>query len=89
MSGELYKNLYDAVKARYTNSISNAAIQEKTNLLWSDLKKTSSDAKELQISTERRIKVPKEETTARKVRFTNFFVQVSMIKSIIFSSDKI
>lgn len=83
MSGELYKSLYDDVKVRYTNSISNAAIQEKVNLLWKCLKDKSKDTKELRINNESQIKVMKEETTARKATFTNFFAQVC--KLIIFS----
>lgn len=75
MANELYKSLYSVVKIRYA-LLSGAQQQEKTNILWNNLKSNSTTPDELRLKVEAKVKSLKEEATAKKSQNLSFFLQV-------------
>lgn len=70
-----YDKLYSAIKARYAGS-TGLFQQQKTNELWTELKKKYPKKKDLVIHTDETIQELKREVSERKASATLYFTQV-------------
>lgn len=77
MSKNAYQDLYQTVKLLYTDK-SVQFLQTEANQIWSRLKEEAKTDVELHNLTCAEIKKIKEEAARKKLKYTTFFLQVSL-----------